>query len=62
MKVFKTESECTEYAVEQFGKLQVETGCINSIKIGPTIARYLGCEIGFAVCEEIREHEENMNE
>lgn len=52
MKVFKTKEECLSYAVAECSALQVETGVIYAAKIGPTIAKNLGCETGWAVsCE-----------
>lgn len=52
MKVFKTKEECLQYAIEQYGALQVEMQVIYAAKIGPTVAKHLGCELGWAVsCE-----------
>lgn len=62
MNVFKTKEEATKCAIEQFGSLQVEMQCINVIKVGPMIARHLGCDVGFAICEEIRANKEAMDE
>jgi hypothetical protein len=53
MNVFKTEEEATKYAIEQFGALQVEMQCVNVIKVGPMIAKHYGCEVGYAVDEEM---------
>lgn len=53
MNIFKTEQEALDYAVEQYGALQVETQCVNVIKVGPMIARFYGCEVGYAVDEEM---------
>lgn len=53
MNVFQTQEEATQYAIEQFGALQVETECVNVIRIGPLIARYYGCEVGYAVDKEM---------
>lgn len=61
MNIFKTSEEATKYAIEQFGALQVETQCVNVIKVGPMIARFLKCEIGFAVCEEVRARKEELD-
>lgn len=61
MNIFKTKEEATVYAVEQFGALQVEMQCINVIKVGPTITRFLKCETGFAVCEEVRARKEELD-
>lgn len=52
MKVFKTKEECLAYAVAEYSALQVETGVIYAAKIGPMIAKHLGCETGWVVsCE-----------
>lgn len=52
MKVFKTKEECLAYAIEEYSALQIETGVIYAAKIGPMIAKHLGCETGWAVsCE-----------
>ncbi len=52
MKVFKTKEECLAYAIQEYGQLQVEMQVVYAAKLGTTIARYLGCETGWAVsCE-----------
>lgn len=51
MTVFTTKQEATDYAVKQYGQLYVDQNIVNVIKIGPMIAKHLGCEVGYAVKE-----------
>lgn len=52
MKVFKTKAECLSYAAQAYSELQIEMGVIYAAKVGPTLAKHLGCETGWAVsCE-----------
>jgi hypothetical protein len=53
MTVFTTEQEATEYAVKQYGALYVEQNIVNVIKIGPMVAKHLGCDVGYAIDNEM---------
>ena len=51
MTVFATKQEATEYAINQYGALYVEQNIVNVIKIGPMVAKHLGCEVGYYIKE-----------
>ena len=51
MTVFATKQEATEYAIKQYGALYVEQNIVNVIKIGPMVAKHLGCKVGYYVKE-----------
>ena len=51
MTVFATKQEATDYAVNKYGALYVEHGIVNVIKIGPMVAKHLGCEVGYYIKE-----------
>lgn len=52
MTVFDSKSEAEAYAKKTYGG-QFETGVVNIVKIGPTLAKFYGCGIGYAIDSEI---------
>lgn len=54
MNIFDTKEEATEYAIQTYGAVQVETDVACVVKVGRTIAKFLGCKEGWAVGKEIR--------
>ena len=53
MKVFETKQQATEYAINTYGKTQVETETVNVVKVGGMIAKFYGCSEGYAVDKEM---------
>ena len=53
MTVFATKQEATEHAINQYGALYVEQNIVNVIKIGPMVAKHLGCDVGYAIDKEM---------
>lgn len=49
MKTYPTREEAMKVAVEKYGPLAIETGTVNIIKVGPMIAKHMGCDVGFAI-------------
>ena len=49
MKIYKTKEDAVKAAVKEFGHLALQTQTVNVVKIGPMVARYLGCEQGYAI-------------
>lgn len=57
-KVFDTKEKAKQHAIRKYGKLELDTQCVNVIKIGPQIAKHLRCNEGYAIDKEIEESEE----
>lgn len=55
--VFQTKEAATAHAKSEYSALQLETQCVNVIKIGPSAARFYSCETGYAVDKDISNHE-----
>ena len=53
MAVFATKQEATGHAINQYGALYVEQNIVNVIKIGPMVAKHLGCDVGYAIDKEM---------
>ena len=49
MKVFETKQEAIEHAINQYGSEYVEHNVVEIIKIGPSIAKLLGCDVGYTI-------------
>lgn len=49
MKTYPTREEATKAAVEKYGQLAIDTETVNVVKIGPMIAKHLGCDVGFSI-------------
>ena len=56
-QVFKTKEEATIYAKREYSELQLETECVNVIKIGTTAAKFYGVDTGYAIDLEINSNE-----
>lgn len=52
-QVFTTKEEATNYAVNKYTFDYVDLHIVNVIRIGPTIAKFLSCEVGYAIDEEM---------
>jgi hypothetical protein len=48
MKTFNTKNEANEYMINTYPEYAL-TGVANVIKVGPQMAKHLGCEVGYAV-------------
>jgi len=53
MKVFETKEQATKYAASEYGQTQLDTECVNVIKVGPMMAKFLGCEVGYVIDKEM---------
>lgn len=49
MKTYPTRQEAIKAAVQKYGQLAIDTETVNIVKIGPMIAKYIGCDEGFAI-------------
>ncbi|EHO4621303.1 hypothetical protein Q9V03_000725 [Salmonella enterica] len=45
--MFKTKEECEKYIVDTYGADYLKFDIITAIKVGHTIARHLGVEVGY---------------
>ncbi len=46
-------SAAREYAIETYGQLNVDIHQVNVIPVSESMAKYLGCDIGFGIDVEI---------
>lgn len=52
MNIFDSKEQAEKYARSTYGDTQVETQTVNAVKVGPMVAKYLGCSCGWAIdCE-----------
>ena len=48
MNVFETQKEATEYADKKYNDY-ISTGVANVVFAGPTIAKMIGCNVGYYI-------------
>lgn len=49
MTIYETQQKAVDAMKVKYSEHMIETECVNVLKIGPTIAKFKGCNVGWAI-------------